>query len=119
MSGDAQTIAGHHKMTEGTPKQDLSPAELNSLLKAQAVTLIDVREPAEYAAERIDGALLNPLSRFDPRALPQGPLVFQCGIGKRSLAALQRYHGAGLPPAQHLEGGLAAWKQEGLPTQRG
>jgi rhodanese-related sulfurtransferase len=99
-------------------KQDLSPAELNSLLAAHAVTLIDVREPAEYAAERIEGAVLHPLSGFDPRALPEGRLVFQCGVGKRSLAALQRYQAAGLPPAQHLQGGLAAWKQAGLPVRR-
>jgi rhodanese-related sulfurtransferase len=50
--------------------------------------------------------------------LPEGRLVFQCGVGKRSLAALQRYQAAGLPPAQHLQGGLAAWKQAGLPTRR-
>jgi len=106
-------------MTEGTPKQDLSPAELNSRLTAHAVTLIDVREPAEYAVEKIEGAVLHPLSCFDPAKLPEGPLVFQCGVGKRSLAALQRYHAAGLPPAQHLAGGLAAWKQAGLPVQRG
>jgi rhodanese-related sulfurtransferase len=106
-------------MTEGKPQQNLSPAHLAGLLQAHAVTLVDVREPAEYAAERIGGSILHPLSRFDPQALPQGPLVFQCGVGRRSLAALQKYHAAGMPPAQHLEGGLAAWKQAGLPTQQG
>jgi rhodanese-related sulfurtransferase len=99
-------------------KQDLSPSELNALLAARAVTLIDVREAGEYAAERIEGAVLHPLSTFDPHALPPGKLVFQCGIGRRSLEALRRYAAAGLPPSQHLHGGLAAWKQVGLPTQR-
>jgi rhodanese-related sulfurtransferase len=100
-------------------KQDLSPAELSALLGAKSVTLVDVRETGEYAAERIEGAVLHPLSTFDPRALPPGRLVFQCGIGRRSLEALRRSAAAGLPPAQHLHGGLAAWKQAGLPTQRG
>jgi len=106
-------------MSHDEVKRDLTAAELNALLAANAVTLVDVREPGEYAAERIEGAVLYPLSTFDPRALPSGKLVFQCGIGRRSLDALGRYAAAGLPPAQHLQGGLAAWKQAGLPTQRG
>ncbi len=105
-------------MNHDDTKQDLFPAELSALLGAKAVTLVDVREPGEYAAERIEGAVLHPLSTFDPHALPPGRLVFQCGIGRRSLDALRRYAAAGLPPAQHLQGGLAAWKQAGLPTRR-
>jgi rhodanese-related sulfurtransferase len=106
-------------MNQDKANQDLSPAELKTLLDAKAVTLVDVREPAEFAAERIEGAVLHPLSTFNPHALPPGKLVFQCGIGRRSLEALRRHAAACLPPAQHLHGGLAAWKQAGLPTQRG
>jgi rhodanese-related sulfurtransferase len=103
-------------MSHSGQSPELSPAELDALLKAGQITLVDVREPAEFAAERIAGAILHPLSGFDPRALPPGPLVFQCGIGKRSWSALQRHEAAGLPRARHLAGGLAAWKQAGLPT---
>ena len=35
------------------------------------VELIDVREPAEFAVERIHGALNLPLSTFDPSTLPE------------------------------------------------
>lgn len=99
------------------PGKNLTASELNALLHGNEVTLIDVREPAEFAAERIEGAILHPLSTFDPAKLPPGPLVFQCGVGKRSLAALQRYQAAGLDGGRHLAGGLGAWKQAGLPTQ--
>ena len=34
------------------------------------ILLVDVREPHEYAFERIHGALLYPMSTFDPKALP-------------------------------------------------
>jgi rhodanese-related sulfurtransferase len=100
-------------------KQDLTPAELAELLRTGAVTLVDVREPAEYAAEQIEGAVLRPLSSFDPANLPNGRLVLHCGIGKRSMMALQKCRDAGAPHRQHLQGGLAAWKQAGLPTRRG
>jgi len=106
-------------MTEPQKDLNLTPSQLNALLLEKAVTLIDVREPAEFAAERIEGAILHPLSRFDPKTLPPGPLVFQCGIGKRSFSALQAYQGAGFAAARHLAGGLAAWKQAGMPTLRG
>ncbi len=106
-------------MSHAAPTQNLSPAELHALLRANRIVLVDVREPAEYAAERIDGAVLHPLSGFDPARLPPGQVVFHCGSGKRSLTAIRHCAAAGLPHAAHLHGGIAAWKQAGLPTRRG
>jgi rhodanese-related sulfurtransferase len=82
------------------------------------VILIDVREPAEYAAERIHGALNFPLSTFDPAALAAlkgDAIVFQCGTGKRSGMAVERALSAGLSFNRHLAGGIGAWKSAGLP----
>ena len=45
-----------------TPIENLDPAEIALLLHAGKLLLIDVREPEEYASERIPGALLYPLS---------------------------------------------------------
>jgi len=96
--------------------QDLTPEEVAERVKKGAV-LIDVREPAEFEAERIAGAKLFPLSTFDPNALPKDvPLIFQCGTGKRSTLALARVQLAGLPYDAHLAGGIQAWKAAGLPT---
>ena len=53
----------------GAPKtRDLTPTEVKAGLAANQLLLIDVREPAEFAAERIAGALNVPLSGFDPAA---------------------------------------------------
>ena len=102
------TAASHH--------QNLLPAELCGMLGLPGVVLVDVREPAEYAAERIDGAVLCPLSSFDPSKLPAGKLIFQCGTGARSQSAMQRAIAAGLTNVAHLAGGLRAWKQAGMKT---
>jgi rhodanese-related sulfurtransferase len=99
--------------------QNLSPADVVAKLKAGEIVLIDVREPREYAAERIHGALLFPLSTFDPAYLPDGgerPLVFQCGSGKRSAQVVAACQAAGLAHDAHLAGGITAWKAAGLPT---
>ncbi len=99
--------------------QNLSPAEVAELVRQNQVVLVDVREPVEFFADRIEGAVLVPLSSFDPFRLPKGNVVFMCGIGQRSRRAIQLSAGAGLDHHAHLEGGLAAWKAAGLPTTQG
>lgn len=98
---------------------DLSPADVQASLQRHNIVLVDVREPLEFAAERIHGALNFPLSTFDPAALtalPPALIVFQCGTGKRSGMAVERCTGSGLPAVRHLAGGIAAWKSADLPV---
>lgn len=98
---------------------DLDPADVRARLLAGTVTLVDVREPPEFQAERIQGAVNLPLSRFDPALLPGGrPVVLQCLSGGRSRRALDRCAGTGADVVGHLAGGITAWKQRGLPTTR-
>jgi rhodanese-related sulfurtransferase len=97
--------------------QDLTPEEVAARMKIGGVELIDVREPGEYDAERIQGAMLFPLSTFDPHALPKNvDIIFQCGTGKRSAMAVAKAQAAGLTHTAHLAGGIQAWKAAGLPT---
>ena len=100
---------------------EVSPSELKLLLDQHRALLVDVREPDEFAAQRIHGALLHPLSTFDAAALPTDgsrTLVFQCGSGKRSATAARAFLAAGAPRATHLAGGIGAWSAAGLPTIR-
>jgi rhodanese-related sulfurtransferase len=97
----------------------LEASEVSRLLHAGKILLIDVREPSEYASERIAGALLYPLSTFDANTLPDdlpSRVVFHCGSGKRSLTAAERRLAAGHKHAAHMGGGIAAWKAAGLPV---
>ena len=97
--------------------QELTPEEVAARMKIGGVELIDVREPGEYDAERIQGAMLFPLSTFDAHALPKNiDIIFQCGTGKRSTMAIQKAQAAGLRHCAHLTGGIQAWKAAGLPT---
>lgn len=97
---------------------ELEPAEVNARLQRGEIALVDVREPNETAAERIEGAHLMPLSGFDPSTLPPGEVVLTCLGGKRSAIALARCREAGVPVTKHMRGGLTAWKAAGLPTTR-
>lgn len=106
-------------MLFGPKTRDLSPQAVADELAAHRILLVDVREPAEFAVERIHGALNLPLSTFDPALLPDAGdklIVFSCAGGKRSAMAVERCQKAGHKIDAHLAGGLAAWKAAGLPT---
>ncbi|MHB1871389.1 MAG: rhodanese-like domain-containing protein [Steroidobacteraceae bacterium] len=94
------------------------PQDVQSLLDEGRILLIDVREPDEYARERIPGALLYPLSTFDAAHLPADgarAVVFYCAAGGRSLTAARLRRSTG-QPAAHMAGGIVAWKAVSLPV---
>lgn len=102
--------------------QELTPAEVDERLRRKEITLIDVREPQEHLLERIECAVLVPLSSFNPREVPAelaGAVVFYCAAGRRSAVAVARCIEAGVPATMHMKGGLAAWKAARLPTLSG
>ena len=76
-----------------------TPQQVHDAMARGEIVLIDVREPSEFAVERIHGALLFPLSTFDPAGLPDAvgkQVVLQCGSGKRSEMAFRKAFAAGV-----------------------
>jgi rhodanese-related sulfurtransferase len=106
--------------TSGAPVvHDLAPEEVARGLDAGRMVIVDVREPNETALETFPGAVLLPLSCFDPVAIPDPAgrqVVFACRSGRRSVTASLMAQAAGLPYDAHLAGGILAWKDRGLPT---
>ncbi len=91
------------------PLEDFAKA-----VRAGEVTVVDVREPHEYAAGHIPGSVSLPLSGFDPGKLPQGkPVVLICQAGGRSLKALTQAHAAGRDDVKHYAGGMSQWRSHG------
>ncbi len=81
------------------------------------VTLVDVREPNEYAKAHIPGAILLPLSRFDPAKIPSDPnrqVVLYCRSGSRSARAAEQLFLAGYTEVTHLGCGIGDWKEKGF-----
>ena len=100
--------------------QDADAKTVNEWLKAGRAVLIDVREPAEYAREHIEGARLVPLSAFDPAAFGAERdkiAVFHCGSGTRTKMNAALLLATGFKSIYHMQGGIAAWKEAGLPTR--
>ena len=101
-------------------------AEAAKKLIEQGAKIIDVREPDEYIAERIENSDLNPLSAFDPAAIlkkydEEENLIFLCTLGKRAARACAVVQQMDDQRENNyvLEGGLIAWKQSGYSTISG
>ena len=94
-----------------------SVAELRQWMESNEVTLVDVREPDEYAHGSIAGSTLLPLATVTASALPAfkgKKLVMQCRSGGRSRTACGKLLQE-LPDQDiyNLEGGIMAWIQAG------
>ncbi|HEX2071258.1 MAG TPA: rhodanese-like domain-containing protein [Thermoleophilaceae bacterium] len=98
-------------------QEDLSPEEVRRLLDEGAVDLIDVREPYEHEAGRIEGARHVEIPKLTAAAAemdPQRPVVFYCRSGSRSAMTTQAFRASGFQ-AFNMSGGLLAWVDKGLP----
>jgi rhodanese-related sulfurtransferase len=102
--------------------QDLTPTELQRHLDArEPIQLVDVREAPEFAAGRLAGARLVPLSEIEKRVAEfdrSQPLVLICRSGKRASQARERLVQLGFGNLACLAGGLAAWEAAGLPFEK-
>lgn len=87
----------------------------------EGVPLIDVRQPEEYDAGHVPGALLIPLSEVGLRVaeVPTGgPVHVICHLGNRSEKAVQFLRRRGID-AYSVTGGTKAWVDSGRPVVSG
>ncbi|MYV49615.1 ThiF family adenylyltransferase [Streptomyces sp. SID2888] len=102
---------------EAARQSTISVEELKELLDGDVpITLVDVREPDEYAFAHLPGSLLVPKSEFlngdAAERLPRDRrAVLLCRMGIRSAEVLAVVKKSGHPDAVHLGGGIVAWAQ--------
>jgi rhodanese-related sulfurtransferase/rubrerythrin len=105
----------------------LAPGEVKALLdkdKKGEFLLLDVRQPEEYKAGHIPGAIFIPLGELDTRQEElerSKKIITYCRSGRRSMAAAIALCGLGFKDVHHLEGGILNWHNEtigGMPEAR-
>jgi rhodanese-related sulfurtransferase len=96
--------------------RNIGPEELTEKIKSgEDFFLLDVRTPAEYAAQAIEGAYLIPLQEIGYRTdeLPKDKeIVVYCRVGNRSAYAAA-YLGRMGYNVKNLEGGIMLWNMSG------
>jgi rhodanese-related sulfurtransferase len=100
----------------------LSPSDAVRMINRDKAVLIDVRDPAEFAAGHAAGARNVPLAQIDDaKGLPTNkalPLVVVCATGSRSSRAAAQLRKAGYANVHALAGGTAAWREASLPIEK-
>jgi rhodanese-related sulfurtransferase len=100
----------------------VSVSEAVQLINREKAVLIDVSEPAEFAAGHVAGARNVPLGSLETaKNLPSNkelPLLLVCASGARSSRAAATLRKLGFANAQVLSGGLAAWREANLPVDK-
>jgi rhodanese-related sulfurtransferase len=97
---------------------EIDPQEAQRRLNAGSAVLIDVREPEEYAAARIDGARLVPMQEIPAEVqkletlADERELLLLCHHGVRSLQAAQWLREHGLENCFSVTGGIDRWSRE-------
>ena len=93
------------------------------LINREKAVVVDVCDPAEFAAGHVGGSKNVPLGEFEAK-LPATvknktlPLILVCASGARSSRAVAIAKKLGYDQAQSLGGGLKAWKEANLPLEK-
>jgi rhodanese-related sulfurtransferase len=106
----------------GGGAMSVGTAEAVRLINREKGVLIDVCEPAEFAAGHAAGARNVPLGKLGgAKELPSNkalPLVLLCASGARANRAAALLRKAGHEKAVSLAGGTAAWREAGFPIDK-
>lgn len=99
-----------------TGYKNIDVAQLQAMIEAGGIRLIDVRTDAEIARGYIGGAMKLPLHLLPMRLHELDattPTVFYCQMGGRSAQAAAFAAAQGFVQAYNLQGGITAWAQSG------
>ena len=97
--------------------------EATQLINRGKSAIIDVRQPAEFGAGHLPGAKNVPLGELAAKIgeldkMKSKSIVVVCESGARSASAARILAKAGFEDVVNLEGGLAAWRHQGLPLAK-
>lgn len=100
----------------------VTTGEAVRMINREKAVLVDVSEPAEYAAGHAQGARSIPLGGLDgAKNLPSNktlPILLMCATGGRAGKAAGMLRKAGYEKVHTVAGGLKAWREANLPVEK-
>jgi len=103
----------------------VTAVQATQLINREDALVVDVREPAEYGAGHILGAKSAPLARLEAGEVPAElskrkakSIVLYCERGDRADKAVAALRKQGFEKVVALSGGIAGWRQAGLPVEK-
>ena len=110
--------------------ENLTPQQVKEELSTGNVNLIDIREGEELIQTgKIPGSVHAPRGMLEFYADPSLPyhkpefdktrrIILHCASGGRSALAVKTLKQMGYENVAHLDGGIKAWKEAGMPVSQ-
>lgn len=97
--------------------------EVTQLINRGKTMILDVREPAEFSTGHLPDAKNIPLGQLADKLgeldkMKSKSIVVVCESGARSASAARILTKAGFEDVVNLDGGLVAWRHQGLPLAK-
>ena len=113
---NARPSGGENEVVISDMDYEITAEEVKVKLDAgDQFTLLDVREPWEFEAARMDRAKLMPMGDVPSRAHqeldPEDHIVVVCHHGVRSMNVTAWLRQQGFEKAQSMRGGIDAWSR--------
>lgn len=101
----------------------VSLLQATQMINQGKTLIIDVRDPAQFAAGHLRDARNIPLKELPKRIgeldkFKSRKVIIVCQSGMQSSKATSQLKKAGFDEVYSLNGGLAAWQAQGLPTAK-
>jgi len=119
----SKTVAGETVMVTGGSYQNITAAELNTILKSKDFTFVNVHIP--FAGNIADTDLSIPYDQIGTgENLAQLPtdknakIVLYCRSGRMSAIAAEELVALGYTSIWNLDGGMDAWEQAGFDLEK-
>lgn len=111
-------VAEARDKTEGTGVEEVHDA----LERGESVTVVDVREPEEWAEGHVPGAKHVPRGLLESRAADELPdrdarIIVHCAVGGRSALSAKSLKEMGYTNVANMEGGMNAWREKGYEVE--
>jgi len=112
-----ELVAEAREATEQT-----SVEEVHEDLRSGTVTVVDVREPAEWEEGHILGAANIPRGLLEYQAADKLPdkdarIVVHCALGGRGSLAAKSLQEMGYTNVANMDGGVKGWREQGYEVE--
>jgi rhodanese-related sulfurtransferase len=98
----------------------LTTLQATQLINSRNAIIVDVRTPEEFAKGSLPGARNVPEDKVGEKMRDlkkDKPLIVVCATGSRAGRAAAQLRAGGFGEVYVLAGGLAAWREAGLPVR--
>lgn len=98
----------------------LTTLQVTQLINSKNATIVDIRPPEEFAKGSLPNARNLPVDKLQTRAgelKKDKPLIVVCANGQAAGKVAAQLRSSGFNEVFVLGGGLAAWREAGLPIR--